>query len=276
MIKIKSKAVFLSLLFLCFSFDAFSSEVEQLGWPLNVLIFPEREARLDFFIEHKDLEFYPEVSTANETTCMANFEKLKQGEYTVLSPKHVFREKEQGEESLFQCPDLNIDTIYIPPEANENYKFKSTPVYNREYYDFSRILKQNIWGFFAEGGVVECRAETQEEWCDNITGYKRGSYTAGTVFNADTCDILLGPDFVVNSRISPSQYSDELYRQNPSFYAFVQIDKSIHRLAFNIEDKWEDFRRVLQPETASLLFINVVNNEKCGFFTHNLKRERDK
>ncbi len=230
----------------------------------------ERQARLDFFIKLKNVEYYPEVSSGDKEECMPLLQNMKEGKYFIIPPKHVFKNaKFLSNVAPHNCDDDNVRTMYIPVNSPKGYDFKSTPEFNIEYYDLSKYTDSNLLGIFAEGGKLECNIGNRSD-CELLASNNTGAYKIGTVFDADTCNIVLGPNFVSDSRLMWKENTNLTYNENPSFFAFINIRDQIYRMAFNINARWANFKDVISPNGASIILININNQKKCSFFTDDL------
>ena len=149
------KQLFLMVICLLLLFPSLSEGASD--WPLLVLTTEEREARLDFVLDHKKLHHFQEENAENGDFCVPILEKLYARKYDIISPKHVFKKKAKEEPLVYKCENSNIDTIYVPKEAYQDYDYKITPLYNRELYDLSDFFKdkEKVWGIFSEGGFLE-------------------------------------------------------------------------------------------------------------------------
>lgn len=235
---------------------------EVTEWPFPMLNYYERKARLDFFLNIKLLVTSEKHSTRNTQSCNSLLENLKEKKYQILEPKHIFKTKNTREAELFpQCSD-QIDTFYVNGSAEGDAFQKTTPHFNREYYDFSSILGKNIWGFFAEGGHLECGQKAQHI-CDRFADRKYGGYTAGTIFNNDDCSVMVGP-YLPLSRLTMRD-SSMAQVENASFYAFLKIGRNIniYRLAFNYPVN-SGFHGLLSTGGATMMLTDS-NGDTCVF-----------
>lgn len=236
-------------------------------WPLEVLTKDVRESRMKRYIASNQFYLKSSDNKKSKEYCGTRLDALEKENYEILSPKHVFQKKFSSEGDMFSCSMKLINEVNITKEGKTEYEFRSTPNYNREYYDFSKALGDGVWGFFSEGGVLEC-SDKNQTLCDRLEGYRKYGYTAGTVFNAESCIVHLGPAFNVKSRITVNTDSPSRYKESPSFYAFIKIEREIYRLAFNVYSNFES-----ADDSASINIEHVMNDERCIFQTGDLNWE---
>lgn len=232
------------------------------AWPFTMLTYAERVARLDFFINIKDLAFYERSSTQSKKICDDLLQDLKDKEYKILKPQYSFPIKNDKENIAFPRCVNRIDTYYIHGSAQDADHFqRATSLYNREYYDLSEFLGQNIWGFFAEGGRLECGKEVKQICQPFNKGYG-GGYASGAIFNSNDCTTLVGQPFIF-SRLELLNDERTQYREAASFNAFIQLRENIYRLVFDIPwlGGWSE---LLSPGFATLI-LTSSKEDKCVF-----------
>lgn len=244
----------------------FQKENATFDWPLEALDFNDRENGISNFLRTQNLSFEPSLSNASEDECLQVFDSLKKHNFEILKPKYVFKKTMKDENVILKnCPNLNIDTISFGQSNTDFYKSRS--VHNREYYDLTKYLGDGHWGFFAEGGVIECSNNSQSI-CDNRKGYNSFLGTVGSIYNLNNCQVLLGPDFNVEQRISSYPQDPHKYKKNNSKYAFISLENRVFRLALSSENKSNGDDK---DEGASLILDTPETKKYCSYLSEDLK-----
>lgn len=265
-------------------------------WPLPALSKDERVARFRFFMEYFDFEISDQIGKENKEQCNSLFSNFQdQDTFEVLTPAHGHFDMSSVETQkiLSTCPAISLDTVYYKKGIGylnfENYpdffalskndKERTTDYYERatansELYDFSAILGADVWGYFGEGSAPYC--SSKQEHCERLTGYRKYSGVIGRVLDAKACKLLLDTPVKSGERIITVANKPYEYREKPSFFAFVQMDKEIYRTAIRVPHAWGDMEKFADPMTVSFYFEKVPaypkdKTLKCTFLSSGLK-----
>jgi len=247
------------------------------NWVLPRLSEVERKARIDFFLKAKKFKLRDSKSNDTLLRCERLLNSLRSGKYDVLNPVAYSLDNPKIQSELFSnCPKggyPNLTKIYFPTGRKENIIYYSAPSFNQEFYDFSHILNKPIFGFFAEGGQAECVEKLDGSCSEVINKYNTATYTLGSVFDKDTCEVKIEPKYFISPRLVPHtiiKSSGQTYRgflETPTVYAFIRVTGDVSMLALTIRDFWQNFSEVLGEQGASLTLKSVSTGEICSYQT---------
>lgn len=273
--------LFLFFLHFCFSVSSYASDQissSQLSWPLPSLSNQERNNRLDFFTKNQVYDLSNKSKNYEIPECLSIWGAIKKGEYRFLAPTHPTGfEDAKKTMGFLSCPNFNPGILHHTKmlgytdkenQPNEDYFYKFDK--NIELYNLSDYFPQNkVWGFFAEGGELNCPKNNQT-LCDNVSDYQKINGVTSIVFSSSECQIFLSGYTRTGSRLTPKSIIGKsppyYYNETAKFRGMLEIKSEPYRIQVNAPEL-NDLGSIQQKLNVKIIVEAVNPNRplKCEF-----------
>ncbi len=287
---------------------------DLISFPLPPLTTMEREARLRFFMKDSPLHLIAHDKGITTTLCDSLLEHLRTFDsVTVLTPTLMsFKPNLAMDASIApSCPNLDLDSEYVTDgsptsgpwwrrasDYNREHSFLSkaraeketlsrsyvTATANFEYYNLSRYLGPDIWGYFAEGGVSYSVVDTRDgrahrnepprlSFC-----FPSDFRTITKLANIRSCSIA-SDTYRIDPRFAHAIYIGGPWGDYPkaNVFAFVDINGTLYRIDAEFAHPVNELAEMISPARRSMnVFLDAVErhgNETafqnaCSFSTY--------
>ncbi|MBT3039195.1 MAG: hypothetical protein KME37_09705 [Candidatus Thiodiazotropha sp. (ex Codakia orbicularis)] len=266
------------------------TSLEPPPWPFDPLKRREIKARLKFFLDTQNYEPKENSQKTPKTTCEKTLNDLKDHDnLKILIPDIIAQsrlDKSIPSNLIHHCPKVEMDRIWfswekgplsegvdpdfdtLPLEQKDQaadfYTVYSGPI---EFYDISEYFNgEETWGTFAEGGRIICNNDRRV--CSELNGYRLyNGDIVGAVINAKTCQKHVPTKVKASNRLLSNTSKPYSYRELPTFYAFADINGSLHRIGLSTSTPWSNFYHLLHGKTTTLITesVNKKPDERCVF-----------